>query len=41
VSDLLLVPDLVGRCLDREPEVLEVAGMLKDVEHMLYLGRGY
>lgn len=40
VNDLRLVPDLVGRCLDREEDVLRVAQELKDVQHMLYLGRG-
>ncbi len=40
VNDLRLVPDLVGRCLDREEEVLAVARELKDVQHTLYLGRG-
>jgi glucosamine--fructose-6-phosphate aminotransferase (isomerizing) len=40
VSDLLLVPDLVGRCLDREMEVETVARSLVDVSHCLYLGRG-
>jgi glutamine---fructose-6-phosphate transaminase (isomerizing) len=40
VNDLRLVPDLVGRCLDREEDVLKVAQELKDVQHMLYLGRG-
>jgi glucosamine--fructose-6-phosphate aminotransferase (isomerizing) len=40
VNDLRLVPDMVGRCLDREPEVEVVARALKDVSHCLYLGRG-
>jgi glucosamine--fructose-6-phosphate aminotransferase (isomerizing) len=40
VSDLRLVPDLAGRCLDREAEVEAVARALKDVAHCLYLGRG-
>jgi glutamine---fructose-6-phosphate transaminase (isomerizing) len=40
VSDLLLVPDLVGRCLDNESQVLNVARALKDIRNMLYLGRG-
>ncbi len=40
VMDLAKVPDLVGRCLDREDEVLEVARALKDTRHALYLGRG-
>jgi glutamine---fructose-6-phosphate transaminase (isomerizing) len=41
VDDLRLVPDLVGRCLDREEEVLKSgARALKDMQHCLYLGRG-
>ena len=40
VSDLRLVPDLAGRCLDREAEVERVAWELKDYSHCLYLGRG-
>jgi len=40
VKDLSLVPELVGRCLDRESEVEETADMLKDSRDMLYLGRG-
>ncbi len=40
VADLRLIPDLAGRCLDRETEVEEVAWALKDFSHCLYLGRG-
>jgi glucosamine--fructose-6-phosphate aminotransferase (isomerizing) len=40
VADLRLVPDLVSRCLDLEPEVEQVAWALKDFSHCLYLGRG-
>ena len=40
VADLRLVPDLVGRCLDREAEVEKVARALMDTQHCLYLGRG-
>src|SRR5687767_680030 len=40
VSDLRLVPDLVGRTLARENEVETVAHVLKDVRDCLYLGRG-
>jgi glucosamine--fructose-6-phosphate aminotransferase (isomerizing) len=40
VADLRRVPDLAGRCLDREAEVEEVARALKEVSHCLYLGRG-
>jgi glucosamine--fructose-6-phosphate aminotransferase (isomerizing) len=40
VADLRLVPDLVSRTLDREPEVERVAHVLKDIRDCLYLGRG-
>lgn len=40
VSDLRLLPELVGQCLDREPEVEKIAAALKDTRDMLYLGRG-
>jgi glutamine---fructose-6-phosphate transaminase (isomerizing) len=40
VDDLRLIPDLVGRCLDREAEVIKVAHALKNTSHCLYLGRG-
>ncbi len=40
VSDLRLVPDLVGRTLEREDEVERVAHKLKDIRDCLYLGRG-
>ena len=35
-----MVPDLVGTCLEREDEVIEIARKYKDIEHILYLGRG-
>src|SRR5215216_487051 len=40
VSDLRIIPDLVGRALDREEEVELVAHSLKDIRDCLYLGRG-
>ncbi|HOK47801.1 MAG TPA: glutamine--fructose-6-phosphate transaminase (isomerizing), partial [Bryobacteraceae bacterium] len=40
VNHLRLVPDLVGRCLDRDRQVQSVARALKDMAHCLYLGRG-
>ena len=40
VADLRLVPDLVGRTLEREDEVEAVAHALKDIRDCLYLGRG-
>ncbi len=40
VADLLRVPDLAGRCLQREEEVKTVACALMNTHHCLYLGRG-
>ncbi|MFZ3078249.1 MAG: glutamine--fructose-6-phosphate transaminase (isomerizing) [Bellilinea sp.] len=40
VADLRLVPDLVGRCLDRELEIVQVAREMKYIRNVLYLGRG-
>ena len=40
VADLALIPDLAGRCLDREEQVRAVANVLKDRRDCLYLGRG-
>ncbi|HNR46521.1 MAG TPA: glutamine--fructose-6-phosphate transaminase (isomerizing), partial [Anaerolineaceae bacterium] len=40
VSDLRLIPDLVGRCLDREPEIIQAARELRYMRNILYLGRG-
>jgi glucosamine--fructose-6-phosphate aminotransferase (isomerizing) len=40
IQDLRLVPDLAGRCLDREAEVEQVAHALMNTSHCLYLGRG-
>ena len=40
VADLRLVPDLAGRCIDREKDVKKVARVLKDSYNALYLGRG-
>ena len=40
VSDLRLIPDLVGRTLERECDVEVVAHALKDIRDCLYLGRG-
>lgn len=40
VADLRLIPDLVGRTLEREAEVEKIAYMLKDIRDCLYLGRG-
>jgi len=40
VRDLMAVPALVGECLNREPQVLELARKFMNMDHMLYLGRG-
>ena len=40
VSDLRLIPDLVSRALNKEPEVEKMAYLLKDIRDCLYLGRG-
>jgi glutamine---fructose-6-phosphate transaminase (isomerizing) len=40
VSDLRLVPDLVGRTLEREADIEKIAYALKDIRDCLYLGRG-
>lgn len=40
IADLGRLPDLVGKCLDREPQVERVAQSLREAEHCLYLGRG-
>jgi glucosamine--fructose-6-phosphate aminotransferase (isomerizing) len=40
VSDLRLIPDLVGRTLERDSDVEAVAHTLKDIRDCLYLGRG-
>jgi glucosamine--fructose-6-phosphate aminotransferase (isomerizing) len=40
VADLRLVPDLVGRSLERDADVEKVAYALKDIRGCLYLGRG-
>jgi glucosamine--fructose-6-phosphate aminotransferase (isomerizing) len=40
VSDLRLVPDLVSRTLNTEPEIEKIALVLKDIRNCLYLGRG-
>lgn len=40
VANLRLIPDLVGRTLEREPQVEKAAQALKDIRDCLYLGRG-
>jgi glucosamine--fructose-6-phosphate aminotransferase (isomerizing) len=40
VAELRLVPDLVGKCLDREEQVEMAARELKYIRNAIYLGRG-
>jgi len=40
IADLRLIPDLVGRTLERESDVEKIAYALKDIRDCLYLGRG-
>jgi len=40
VGGLFRIPDLAGKCLDRQKQVEEVAATLKDTHSCLYLGRG-
>jgi len=40
ISDLRLIPDLAGQCLEREDQVEKLAHALMEVRHCLYLGRG-
>jgi glucosamine--fructose-6-phosphate aminotransferase (isomerizing) len=40
VSDLRLIPDLVSRTLNSEPEIERIALTFKDIRNCLYLGRG-
>jgi len=40
VADLRLLPDLVGRTLEREAEAEQLAVQFKDIRDCLYLGRG-
>jgi glucosamine--fructose-6-phosphate aminotransferase (isomerizing) len=40
VRELIKIPDLVGKCLDRQREVEQIAETLKETRSCLYLGRG-
>lgn len=40
VSQVSMVPDLVGQVLERDSQVAKIARKYKDIEHILYLGRG-
>ena len=40
VIEISTVPDLVGSLLERENQIEKIARKYKDIEHILYLGRG-
>jgi glucosamine--fructose-6-phosphate aminotransferase (isomerizing) len=40
VGEMCRIPDLVGQCLDRQKDVEQIAGLLKETRNCLYLGRG-
>jgi glucosamine--fructose-6-phosphate aminotransferase (isomerizing) len=40
LGDMISIPGLVGKCLDRHKDVEEVAETLKETHSCLYLGRG-
>jgi glucosamine--fructose-6-phosphate aminotransferase (isomerizing) len=40
VTEISTVPDLVGSLLEREAQVEKIARKYKDIDHILYLGRG-
>jgi glucosamine--fructose-6-phosphate aminotransferase (isomerizing) len=40
VDNLFAIPDLVGKCLDRQRDVEAIADILKETKDCLYLGRG-
>ena len=40
VMDISKIPDLISTCLNREKSVEIIAAILKDYDHMLYIGRG-
>ncbi len=40
LGNLISIPDLVGKCLDRQKDVEAVAEALKETRSCLYLGRG-
>jgi len=40
IADLRKIPDLAGRCLQREKDVEQLARRFLNVNHCLYLGRG-
>lgn len=40
INQISQVPDLTGNLLEREKQIEDVARKYKDIEHILYLGRG-
>lgn len=40
VTEISMVPDLVGSLLEREEQIEKIARKYKDIDHILYLGRG-
>ena len=40
IREVSQIPDLVGKCLEREKDIIPVSQKFKDIQHMLYLGRG-
>jgi glucosamine--fructose-6-phosphate aminotransferase (isomerizing) len=40
LSSLISIPDLAGKCLDRQGDVEVIAEVLKETRNCLYLGRG-
>jgi glucosamine--fructose-6-phosphate aminotransferase (isomerizing) len=40
VDDLFTIPNLVGKCLDRQKDVEAISDTLKETKDCLYLGRG-
>ncbi len=40
IADLRVLPDRIGKCLERENDVKEIANKLKETKDALYLGRG-
>jgi len=40
IADLRLIPDLAGRCIEREDGIKKIAPKLMNTNHCLFLGRG-
>jgi glucosamine--fructose-6-phosphate aminotransferase (isomerizing) len=40
IQEVSRIPELVGKCLEREKEIIPVSQRFKDIQHILYLGRG-